>query len=248
MTQVRDDRPVLLSRRRVLAGAFGLVGASLLAACGGAASTPTTAPASSQAPTTVPAATATIPAPAAGAGTPRASAPPTSASPAAASNVTRGGELVIANVGADPDMLDPQITAWNATSSLGINLFDPLVWADAHDNTYKPGLAESWEATPDATVYTFKLRQGVRFHDGTPFNAAAVKFNFDRIADSKTASKLAVTLLGPYDSTEVVDDSTVKVHFKSPYGAFLDGASRANLGMASPAAIQKLGADFGRNP
>jgi peptide/nickel transport system substrate-binding protein len=235
------ERSLLVTRRRFLGATAGLAGLSLLAACGGTAATPTLAAkvsagtsslgatSSTSGPTTVTRATTT----AGGAGTPSAQ---------------RGGELVIANVGADPDMLDPQITAWNATSSLGINLFDPLVWADARDNSYKPGLAESWEATPDATVYTFKLRKDVKFHDGTPFNADAVKFNFDRIADPKTASKLAVTLLGPYDSTEVVDDYTVKIHFKSPYGAFLDGASRANLGMASPTAVQKYGPDFGRNP
>jgi peptide/nickel transport system substrate-binding protein len=126
-------------------------------------------------------------------------------------------------------------------------VIEPLVYSDGQTNQFKPGLAESWEHNADATSYTFKLRKGVKFTDGTPFNADAVKFSFDRIVDPALKSKLAISLLGPYDKTEVVDDSTVTIKFKSPNGVFLDPASRSNLGIVSPAAVKKYGDDFARN-
>jgi peptide/nickel transport system substrate-binding protein len=166
----------------------------------------------------------------------------------AAQDPQPGGGLVIASVTGEPDVLDPHVTAWGGASSLLNNIFDPLVWADARDNSFKPGLAESWEVSDNATAYTFTLREGVTFHDGTPFNAEAVKFSYDRIADPETVSQLARSLLGPYDSTEVVDELTATVRFTDPYAAFLDAASRANLGIVSPTAVEELGEDFGRNP
>jgi peptide/nickel transport system substrate-binding protein len=84
----------------------------------------------------------------------------------------------------------------------------------------------------------------VVFHDGTPFNAQAIKFNLDHIADPVTKSQKAVFMLGPYESTEIVDDYTVQVHFKEPYAPFLDSASQVYLGIASPTAVEKWGADY----
>jgi peptide/nickel transport system substrate-binding protein len=107
-----------------------------------------------------------------------------------------------------------------------------------------PGLAERWEVSPDGLVYTFYLRHDVVFHDGTPFNAQAVKFNLDRISSPETQSRKAADMLGPYDHTEVVDDNTVKVHFQEPYAPFLDSASQVYLGMASPAAVEQWGAEY----
>lgn len=168
--------------------------------------------------------------------------------PAAQAQAQSGGELIIASVAGEPDVLDPHVTAWGGASSMMNNIFDPLVWADPRDNSYKPGLAESWEANADATAYTFTLKQGVTFHDGTPFNADAVKFSYDRIADPATLSQLAASLLGPYEATEVVDGFTVTIRFSEPYAAFLDAASRSNLGIVSPTAVAEFGQDFGRNP
>ena len=61
-----------------------------------------------------------------------------------------------------------------------LNVCEPLVW-EPEPGKFVPGLAESWDISPDAKVYTFKLKKGVKFHDGTPFNGAAVKFTFDRV-------------------------------------------------------------------
>ena len=95
--------------------------------------------------------------------------------------------------------IDPHL---DASSELGIpltNVYDTLVYQDS-DGSFVPGLAERWEVSDDGLAYTFHLRDDVTFHDGTVFDAEAVKFNFDRIADPETKSRKAASLLGPYES------------------------------------------------
>ncbi len=170
------------------------------------------------------------------------SAPAGKASPTAGGPALEGGKLIY-GLTLTPSGIDPHV---NASSELGIPLtsvYDTLVWQDL-DGEFVPGLAKSWEVSDDGLTYTFHLRDDVVFHDGTPFNAQAVKFNLDRIADPATKSQKAVFMLGPYRSTEIVDDYTVKVHFKEPYAPFLDSLSQVYLGMASPTAVEKWGADY----
>ena len=153
----------------------------------------------------------------------------------------RGGEitygLTLVVSGIDPHA--------GSSSELGIfltSVYDPLVWQDQEGNFY-PGLAEDWDLTDDGLVYTFYLRDDVTFHDGEPFNAEAVKANFDRIVNPDLGSRKAVYMMGPYDRTEVVDDYTVEVHFTEPYAPFLDSASQVYLAMASPKALEEWGLD-----
>jgi len=132
------------------------------------------------------------------------------------------------------------------SSELGIfltSVYDPLVW-QTQEGKFVPGLAERWEVSPDGKVYTFYLRKGVKFHDGTPFNAEAVKFSFDRIVDPNLKSQKAINMLGAYDHTEVVDEYTARVYLKEPYAPFLDSVSQVYLAMVSPTAVQKWGADY----
>jgi len=132
------------------------------------------------------------------------------------------------------------------SSELGIfltSVYDPLVW-QTQEGKFVPGLAERWEVPPDGKVYTFYLRKGVKFHDGTPFNAEAVKFSFDRIVDPNLKSQKAINMLGAYDHTEVVDEYTARVYLKEPYAPFLDSVSQVYLAMVSPTAVQKWGADY----
>ncbi len=140
--------------------------------------------------------------------------------------------------------IDPHI---HASSELGIPLtsvYDTLVYMTA-ENKFVPGLAESWTVSPDGLSYTFKLRKDVKFHDGTPFNAQAVKDNLDRVLDPATKSGKAAALLGPYKGTEVVDEFTAKVILDKPYMSLLDSLAQVYLGMASPAAFKKWGpADY----
>lgn len=164
-------------------------------------------------------------------------APAAPAAPVAGGELKYGLTLVVSG-------LDPHI---HSSSELGIPLtsvYDTLVYLTS-DYQFVPGLAESWEISDDLRAYTFKLRQDVKFHDGTPFNAQAVKDNFDRIVNPDTKSAKAKSLLPGYKGSEVVDEYTVMVTFEQPNAAFLDAVAQVYLGMASPTAFKKWGpADY----
>jgi peptide/nickel transport system substrate-binding protein len=137
----------------------------------------------------------------------------------------------------EPSGIDPHR---NASSELGIPLrmvYDTLVYRDPASGAFVPGLAESWEISADGTQYTFRLRQMVRFHDGTPFNAQAVAANLDRITAADTASQKAVFMLGPYAGYQIVDDFTIIIQLAQAYAPLLDSLSQVYLGMASPTAL-----------
>jgi peptide/nickel transport system substrate-binding protein len=151
----------------------------------------------------------------------------------------RGGSLTFA-ADTEPVTLDVHVSAQDITGAILRNVFDSLVSQDA-SGTFRPWLARSWKAAPDLKSYTFRLREDVVFHDGTRFDAAAVKANFDRIADPATKSQLAANLLGPYTGTEIVDTFTAKVAFAAPFAPFLQAASTAYLGFYSPKALAAEG-------
>jgi peptide/nickel transport system substrate-binding protein len=105
-------------------------------------------------------------------------------------------------------------------------------------------LATSYEIlAPDRVRFT--LRKGVQFHDGTPFNAQAVKYTFDRALSMPARWK---SLFGPLKSTDVVDDYTVDVTTETPYGPILASVSMCYAGIISPTAVEKYGQDYGRHP
>jgi len=164
----------------------------------------------------------------------------------AAQGGNAGGEIVV-GLDYEMDNLDPAVTPYAVSHWVMMNIFDTLVWRGT-DGTFYPGLAESWEVNEGGTAYTFHLKQGVTFHDGTPFDAEAVKFAFDHIVDPETRSGFASSLLGPYDHTEVIDASTAAVHFSAPYAPFLDSASQSFLAIPSPTAVQADREAFLRNP
>lgn len=165
-----------------------------------------------------------------------------SASSSAAS-AKAGGTLVF-GIASTLDTLDTGTTGGDDVFRVARSVFDSLVAAEP-DQTIKPWLAESWEISPDRKTYTFRLKQGVKFHDGTPFNAKAVKYNFDRIVDPKSKSVSAVQLLGPYESSEAVDDLTVRVHLRTPFAPLLSNLGK--IGFISPAALEKYGEEIGRH-
>ncbi|MBK8027168.1 MAG: ABC transporter substrate-binding protein [Chloroflexi bacterium] len=142
------------------------------------------------------------------------------------------------------DTLDPNVTTFSSVGVIMGHVFSPLVYQEPL-GTFHPGLATEWTINEDATEYVFTLRDDVVFHDGTPFNAEAVKFTFDRVANPDTRSQLAVSLLGPYAETEVVDEFTVAVRFSAPYAPFLNSISTPYLAPSSPSAIEAAGADYG---
>jgi peptide/nickel transport system substrate-binding protein len=138
--------------------------------------------------------------------------------------------------------LDPQAGTLQIEALINQGIQDRIVWKKPGDPKYYPGLATSWESAPDFTSYTLKLRNDVKFHDGTPFNAQAVKYTFDRIVKEKLGA--AVAALGPYASSDIVDDFTIKVHFSQANGAFLNMATTTWLSPQSPTAVEKWGKDY----
>jgi len=145
------------------------------------------------------------------------------------------------------DTLDPNVTTFSDVGRISYQLFDPLVW-ESKPGVFVSGLAERWEVNAAVDQYTFHLRRDVKFHDGTPFTADAVKFTFDRIVDPTLKSQSAFSVIGPYDSSTVVDPYTVVVKFKTPYAPFLSSVAQSVLSPVSPAAVQKYGKDFGTHP
>lgn len=157
-----------------------------------------------------------------------------------------GGELKV-GLSNEPPNLDPHQASALIVSNVNGNIFDPLVYELA-DGTIAPHLAESWEIAPDGLTATFKLRQGVTFHDGEPFNAAAMKKSFDRMVDPATQSGLAASLLGPYTGSEAVDDATIRMSFSRPFAPLLRNLSRNFTAPVSPKAIDQYGLDVATNP
>ena len=146
-----------------------------------------------------------------------------------------------------PD-LDPSYTPQAAAYRVIRGVFDSLVY-EGSNGSFTPWLATSWTENSTAASYTFALRKGVTFSDGTPFNAAAVKYTFDRIESPAEGSLFAIALLGPYKNTVVNSDYSVTVNFSAPYPAFLEAASQAFLGIVSPTAAAKEGTvGFGQHP
>jgi len=170
-----------------------------------------------------------------------------SAAPSSQSSDTpRGGELTYA-LATSPDQLDPHRSGYAVAVRAIRTIHDSLV-AQAPDGSIHPWLATEWEASPDGKSYTFKLRQDVKFHDGTPFNAEAVKYNYDRILNPETKAANSQSLIYPYESAEVIDEYTVKLNLKTPSGAFLGNLSQALVSIVSPTAAEKYGDQLTKNP
>jgi glutathione transport system substrate-binding protein len=110
-----------------------------------------------------------------------------------------------------------------------------------------PVLAESHEASKDGLVYTLKLRRGVKFHDGTDFNAEAVKVTFDRVTNPENKLK-RYNLYKNITKTEVVDPYTVRFTLKEPFSPFINSLAHPSAVIISPAALQKYGKGIAQNP
>jgi peptide/nickel transport system substrate-binding protein len=197
-----------------------LVVLAMLASCAPAA---TPAPAETAAPTTPPEPEPT-------------SAPPPPEVP----------QVLGINMRVPPTDLDPQRESAASGKMVLGNVFDRLVSLDSNMDVV-PELAEDWDISDDGLTYTFYLEEGVTFHDGTPFNADAVKFSFERLIDPETGSGF----FGDYemiDSIEVIDDSTVEFTLDYAHAPFMRRLAMTEAGIVSPSAVEELGADFSSQP
>lgn len=166
-------------------------------------------------------------------------------------NSTSSPKTLVFAQGSDPRGLDPAFVDDGESAKVMSNVFEGLVKYKDNSTDIEPSLATSWKISDDGKEYTFNLRKDVKFHDGTPFNADAVKFNVERQIppNAKDDMPYASFTFGEVAKVDKVDDYTVKITLKNPYTPFL-----ANLAMSlaapipSPTAVKKYGDKFIENP
>ncbi|MBS4196374.1 ABC transporter substrate-binding protein [Lederbergia citri] len=167
-----------------------------------------------------------------------------------------GKDTLVYGRGGDSVTLDPITTTEGETFAVTINIFETLLTYGLQDTTIQPGLAEKWEVTDDGLEYTFHLRQGVKFHDGTDFNADAVIYNFNRWMNGNEDQFPYYTMFGGFKKDEghvikeinALDEHTVQFILKRPQAPFLKNIAMDMFAIASPAALEKYGKDFRNNP
>ena len=149
-----------------------------------------------------------------------------------------GGTLTFA-VGSDAGCVDPQQVGSNDTIYSVRQLVDSLTDQDPKTGKIVPWLAKSWDINADATAFTFHLRSGVTFSDGSALTAQVVKDNFDAVPKLGALGTLAAGYLSGVKATTVVDPLTVKVTFAQPNAQFLQATSTHSLGIESSASVKK---------
>lgn len=158
--------------------------------------------------------------------------------------------LVYARAG-DAATLDPAFLQDENSARVSVNIFEGLVQFKPKSTDVFPCLAENWRVSPDGREWTFYLRKNVRFHDGTPFNAEAVRFSLERQMPPQATPEMAYApfIFAPVDRIVTPDPYTVKFILKYPYAPFLRNlAMPAAAPIVSPAAVQAAGSDFWKKP
>jgi peptide/nickel transport system substrate-binding protein len=167
------------------------------------------------------------------------------ASAPAADAQVRGGTLRV-GMDADNTTMDPHRSTAAVDRQVYNNVYGKLVDIDAKFGIV-PQLAQSWEIRNAGLTYVFKLRRGVKFHDGSDFTAEIVKWNFERMRDPALASPRR-SEIAPVKDVKVVDAHTVEITLSAPFAPFLSVLTdRAGM-MVSRAAVEKFKDDFARNP
>jgi len=153
-------------------------------------------------------------------------------------------------IGADISILDPARIFQIENQSVAANIYSGLVKYDSATNKIVPDLATSWTVSPDAKIYTFKLRQGVTWHkDFGAFTADDVKFSFERILDPKTASAYRGQIADIIQSVEAPDPATVRFLLTNSNAEFLHKVTAFNHGwIVSRKAVTQLGDKYNLNP
>ena len=174
-----------------------------------------------------------------------------------------GGTLVFAGA-ADPVVIDGALVSDGESIRTVTQIFETLIGLKPGSTDLVPALATKWEVSPDAKTYTFTLRDGVKFHDGTDFNADAVCFNFDRWYNfkgplqSSSASYYWQSFFGGYaknesedlspslyKSCEATDDKTAVLTLTKPSASLLGALTQQAFSIASPKALEEFKADAG---
>ncbi len=168
----------------------------------------------------------------------------------------KGGTFVFGR-GADSVGLDPAIVTDGESFRVTRNIYESLLEYKRDSTVVVPGLAEHWQPSADGLTWKLALRRNVKFHDGTPFNAEAVVFNFERwMLEShpyhKGVFEYWKSMFGGFPgfvkSVKASDDATVEFVLEKPMAPFLANLAMPMFGIASPTAIKKFGDDYFKNP
>jgi len=173
----------------------------------------------------------------------------------------QGPKTLVIAIGADQTGLDPQTVENNESGFVMATIFDGIVNYKPGSSEVGPGLAESWTISPDGKVYTFKLRRGVKFHDGTPMSARAVAEDLDRAVNPKNPCYVLDRKVDSYDSftfgsvkagdvvkIDVPDDYTLRFTLPKPNAPFLSSLAMVWTGIMSPAATKQYNCDASQHP
>ena len=170
---------------------------------------------------------------------------------------SEGGGTLIFGRGGDSVSLDPIAVTDGESFAVTQNIFETLIRFGEQDTTLQPGLAKEWKVSDDGLEYTFTLQEGVKFHDGTDFNADAVVKNFERwMTGDAEKFPYFQSMFGGFEGEDVAvikevkadGDTTVVVTLNNPQAPFLKNLAMSPFGMASPTAFDKEGDKFGDNP
>jgi peptide/nickel transport system substrate-binding protein len=169
----------------------------------------------------------------------------------------RGDTTLVVGMAADPSGLDPEAIANNTSGFVEATLYDSLLRYKQGTTEVAPGVAEKWEVSPDGLTYTFHIRPGVTFADGTPLDAQAVVWNVDRQLNKQNPQYIFNTgpvesfldfTYGDVASYRAVDAATVEFRLKQPNAPFLNSLAMVWNGLVSPAGAAKYGKDYRNHP
>ncbi|MGM0420839.1 MAG: glutathione ABC transporter substrate-binding protein [Bacillota bacterium] len=158
-------------------------------------------------------------------------------------HMQEGGDLRIA-IGADPESLDPLYAQSSPAAMVMVHIMETL-FEMTPEGEIVPLLAEDYDVSEDGTVFDIYLKEGIEFHDGTPFNAEAVKFNLERLLDEGAVYSF---LINTITDMEVVDEYTIRLTTEEPFAPLMAHLSHDFISMISPAAVEEYGDDVGSNP
>ncbi|EMR05491.1 Hemin-binding lipoprotein [Bhargavaea cecembensis DSE10] len=168
-----------------------------------------------------------------------------------------GSKTLVFGRGGDSVSLDPSRVTDGESMKVAANIFETLINFGEQDTTLQPGLAKEWEASEDGLTYTLQLEEGVKFHDGTDFNAEAVVKNFERWANGDADTfPYYQSMFGGFkgDEGHVIEavtaegDHTVVFTLKRPQAPFLKNLAMTMFGIGSPEAFEADAEGFGENP
>jgi peptide/nickel transport system substrate-binding protein len=169
----------------------------------------------------------------------------------------RAQSTLAVSIAADPTGFDPEAVANNTSGFIMATVFDSLVSYKPGTTEVAPGLAKSWDISPDGLTYTFHLRTGITFHDGSKFNAAEYIQTLDRQLKKDDPNTIYNTgpvqgyedfTFGAVASYSAIDENTVQFKMKEPSAAFLNSLAMVWNGVVSYQAAAKYGKDFRNNP